>query len=65
MSEYIVIENDDGLLVVGVAKNQTKEQVALANVGVIVDEGPYDTYDEAYDAMLQIPDQIDDLHGGG
>ena len=63
MSEYIVVENDDGLLVVGVAENQTKEQAALANGGVIIDEGPYDTYDEAYDAMQLIPEQIDDLHG--
>lgn len=65
ISEYVVIENDDGLLVVGVAEDQTKEQVALANGGVIVDEGPYHAFDEAYDAMLLIPDPIDDLHGSG
>ena len=59
---YFVIENDDGLLVVGANATQSAEQVALANHGVVVDEGPYKTYDDAYDAMLLVPEPIDDLH---
>jgi len=63
MSRFIIIENDDGLLVVGLNPDENPEQAALARGGVVVDEGPYDTYDAAYDAMLLIPDPVDDLHG--
>lgn len=62
MSSYIIIENDDGLLVVGVQAGQQAEEAAVQHGGVVVDEGPYKTYDDAYDAMQLIPARIDDLH---
>lgn len=62
MSDFIIIENDDGLLVVGVEAGQSAEAAALAQGGEVIDAGPYHSYDDAYDAMLQVPDQFDDLH---
>lgn len=59
---YLIIENDDGLMVVSANSGQTPEQAALAHGGVVVDEVLYKNYDDAYDAMLLIPDPIDDLH---
>lgn len=62
MGYFIVIENDEGLLVIGVDEGQTAEAAALARGGEVVDAGPYRRYDDAYDAMLLIPEQLDDLH---
>lgn len=55
MSDYIVIENDQGLRVAEVENGKTSEQVAVENRGVIIDSGPYHTFDQAYDAMMQVP----------
>lgn len=62
MREFIIIENDEGLLVVGVEEGQSAEAAALTHGGEVVDAGPYRNYDDAYDAMQLIPDQLDDLH---
>jgi hypothetical protein len=60
---FVIIENDAGLMVTIRSPNQTPEEVALANGGVVVDPGPFETYEDAYDAMQLIPDPRDDLHG--
>ena len=62
MSSFTVIENDNGLLVVAVESGETADEAAVRYNGVVVDEGPYKTYDDAYDAMLQIPARLDDIH---
>ena len=55
MNHFIVIENDNGLQVATVGKEQSNEDVAVENQGWIVDAGPYRTFDDAYDAMQLIP----------
>lgn len=56
MSHFIVIETDAGLQVAGVESQETPDDVATHHRGVIVDRGPYKTHEEAYDAMLLMPD---------
>ena len=56
MSHFIVIETDDGLQVASVDPNETPADAAIRNGGVIVDSSAYSTHDDAYDAMLLIPD---------
>lgn len=56
MSCYIVIENDQGLRVADVPSGKSAADVATILQGVIVDFGPYKSYEDAYDAMMQIPD---------
>ena len=61
MPQFIVIENEDGLLVDQIGPSETAEQVALAKGGVVVDPRPYASYDDAYDAMQQIPATVEEL----
>jgi len=51
MAFYTVIETDDGLTIKRVADGQTPEDAAITEGGVLVDAGPYDTYEDARDAL--------------
>lgn len=53
--DFIIIENDQGLVVIQVPVGKRAEHLAVENGGVIVDPGPYKTFDDAYDAMQLIP----------
>ena len=54
MVSFAIIEVDDGLTVATIQPGQTPEQVASNEHGVLVDPGPYATYEEAYDAMCEL-----------
>jgi len=56
MAHYIVVETEAGLEVAEVAEGKTADDAAAVSGGVIVDSGPYKTYDQAKDAMEQMPD---------
>ena len=56
MSQFIVIETDAGLQVAKVESNETPADAATRNGGVIVDTGLYKTHEDAYDAMLLVPE---------
>lgn len=60
MTDFIIIENDAGLSVAEVGANETPDQVALANGGLLVDEGPYHSFEDAYDAMQLLPQSPED-----
>lgn len=47
---------DAGLQVAGVESNETPADTAVRKAGVIIDAGPYHTHEDAYDAMLLVPD---------
>jgi hypothetical protein len=54
MAEFAIIELEEGLTVVELPLGQTPEDVALRNGGTLVDPGPYSSYDDAYDALLEL-----------
>ena len=56
MSTYIVIENDSGLRVAELEAKETAEEAARKHSGVIVDPGPYHSYEDAYDALMLVPE---------
>ena len=56
MSYFKVIETDAGLQVAGIQSTETPADAATRNGGVIVDSGPYNTHEDAYNAMLLVPD---------
>ena len=56
MSYYIVIETEEGLDVAEVAEGKTAEDAAAAAQGVIIDPGPHKSFEDAREAMLQIPE---------
>jgi len=55
LSEFIIVENDSGLSVVQVSPGETHEDAAVRNQAVVVDSGPYHSYEQAYEAMQQVP----------
>jgi hypothetical protein len=61
MVSFAVIETKDGLTIVEVAPGQSPEDAALQQGGVLVDPGPYDSFEEANDALDQLaPDEDDE-----
>ncbi|TWU43505.1 hypothetical protein Q31b_25460 [Novipirellula aureliae] len=57
MKTFIVIENEDGLMVAQVGFGESNAEAAQRNGAVIVDEGPYHRFEDAYDAMQSIPEK--------
>jgi hypothetical protein len=54
MPKYAIIETESGLTVVPILPGRTPDEMATQLGGVVVDPGPYPTYEEAYDALLAI-----------
>ncbi len=61
---YAVIETDAGLRVVQLESAGRPEVAAEKHGGVIVDPGPYKSFDEAYDAMLALQDEEEEQQDG-
>jgi len=61
MLGYAIIETDDGLTVAEVPQDSSPEETAAVHGGLLVDPGPFDSYENAYDAMMRIPDREEDL----
>lgn len=57
MLRYAIIEKDEGLIVVEVPADGNPEDAAASQGALLVDPGPFDSYQDAYDAMMLIPDQ--------
>ncbi len=54
MESFAIIEVDNGLTVANVHPDQSAEDAARAQGGIVVDPGPFPSYDEAYDALLNL-----------
>jgi hypothetical protein len=57
MVSFAIIEVEDGLAVAEVDPPLTAEETATRQGGVVVDAGPYQSYDEAYDAILALQEE--------
>ena len=57
MALYEIIETDAGLMVAEMEPGTRPEDAALRHDGVVVDPGPYKTYEDAYDAVLALQDE--------
>ncbi len=63
---FVIIETEDGLTVENQPPGWSAEDVAANVSGVVVDEGPYETFDEANDALLAIQqDDFDESEAEG
>ncbi len=60
MALYEIIETDAGLTVVELEPGAEPEETALRHDGVVVDPGPFKSYDDAYDAALALQDEDED-----
>lgn len=57
---YAVIETDSGLTVTELSPDMTPQQAAERKGGLLVDPGPYKSYDDAYDAILALQNEEED-----
>jgi hypothetical protein len=57
MAQFAIIEVDSGLTVVEFGPNASPDEEAMRHGGLLVDPGPFPTYDEACDAMLSLQEE--------
>ena len=57
---YEIIETDEGLAVAEMHSGVGPNEVAAAHGGVLIDPGPYTTFEDAYDAMLALQAEEDE-----
>jgi len=60
MNQFAIMELADGLTVVALGAEEQAEEAAAREGGVLVDAGPYATYEEACDALLLMDTNEDD-----
>jgi hypothetical protein len=60
MLQFAIIEVADGLTVVELQPGQKPEDAATAQGGMLVDPGPYATYEEANDALIELQAEGED-----
>jgi hypothetical protein len=60
MPLFSIIETEGGLTVAELEPGTLPDDAAVKHGGVVVDPGPYKTYEDAYDAMMAIGSEDDD-----
>jgi hypothetical protein len=65
MVAFCIIETVDGLTVGEHPKGETAEQYAHRRGGIVVDPGPYDSYDDALDALTSLQQELADDSASG
>ena len=60
MVSFAIIEVEDGYTIVQVAPGQSPEEAALGEGGILVDAGPFDSYEEANDALSEFEESDED-----
>lgn len=54
MVSFAIIEVDDGLTVATIQPGQSPEEAAIQQQGLVVDPGPYATFEDACDALTNL-----------
>jgi hypothetical protein len=60
MVSFVIIELEDGLTLATVQPGQDPEEAAMSQGGVLVDAGPFTSYEEAYDALVELEGEDED-----
>ncbi len=61
MVYFAIIEVDDGFTIIEVKDDQSVEEIAVREGGILVDSGPYSSYEEACDALDQLEVEDDEI----
>lgn len=66
--QYCIIETEDGWTITEVPTDRTAAEIAAESGAAVSDPGPYDSYEEASDALVSLQaelgeDGISDLPG--
>ena len=54
MNYFVIVETSDGFTIGSVGNGQTPESVAKELGGVLIDPGPYDSFQQAQDVVLTL-----------
>lgn len=54
MAAYCIVETDAGMVVVEIPEGVSAEDAAEREAGVLIEAGPFWSYDDAYDALLNL-----------
>jgi hypothetical protein len=65
MPMFCIIETEDGLTVVEHPPAGTAQEAALSLGGTVIDPGPYDSYEDACDALEALQGELDEDDGTG
>lgn len=60
MVSFAIVELEDGLTVATVHPGQSPEDAAVASHGILVDPGPYETYEEACEALGELESEVEE-----
>lgn len=60
MPQFAIIDADSGLTVIQLPPGISVAEAATREGGTVVDPGPYGSYDDAYDALLALPEEETD-----
>jgi hypothetical protein len=60
---YCIIETEGGWTIAEVLPNQSAEEVAGQAGGAVIDPGPYDSYEEAGDALVSLEGELAEENG--
>ncbi|GEM_PF-1340924 len=63
---FVIIETEDGLTIEPQPAHMTAEDVAAQHGALLADAGPYDTFEDANDALLNLEqDDFDEAEAEG
>ncbi len=57
---YGIIETENGLTVVEHPEGMTAGETAKRQGAIVIDPGPYDTYEDACDALIGLQEELED-----
>ncbi len=60
MPLFAILEVDEGLTITELENEETAEDCAILQGGVVVDPGPYYSYQDAYEALLALEDEVEE-----
>jgi len=60
MSQYCIIETDDGWTIVEHPPGMTAAETAHRHGGVVIDPGPFDSHEDACDALEALQGELDE-----
>lgn len=60
MVKYCIVEIEDGWTVVERPEDGTAEQAAHHFGGIVIDPGPYESYEDACDALDALQSELDE-----
>ncbi len=54
MVKYELVEIDEGLTVIEIPPGMSCEEAARQQSGLVIDPGPYTSYEDAYEALMAL-----------